>query len=200
VTAGVTSGGVRALGLSALLACLIAVAVAAPSSGASKVGSGSGKVGSSPGKTQIRKSRGKFVPIPDEVPHAEGTYIDKRIIPDLTYIARHFKVYVVEGFSGRLPSGKKVGCNCHVSDSEHKIGLAVDLIPLVRPRCDKTWHGITRLAHWAEPKQNQPQAPFRWVGYDGDEGHGCGNHLHLSWNHDPDYKKGRPSAWVETFR
>ena len=29
----------------------------------------------------------------------------------------------------------------------------------------------------------RPALPFRWVGYDGDAGHGCGHHLHLSWNH-----------------
>ena len=50
-------------------------------------------------------------------------------------------------------------------------------------KCDASWAPITRLAHWAEPVQNQPRPPFRWVGYDGDAGHGCGNHLHLSWEH-----------------
>jgi len=50
-------------------------------------------------------------------------------------------------------------------------------------RCDASWAPITRLALWAEPVQSQPRPPFRWVGYDGDAGHGCGNHLHLSWEH-----------------
>ena len=89
---------------------------------------------------------------------------------------------------------------CHVRDSDHKIGLGVDLIPLVKPRCDRTWHGVTRLARWAEPRQGQPRAPFRWVGYDGDDNHGCGNHLHLSWTHATKYEKNKPSHWVETFR
>ncbi len=51
------------------------------------------------------------------------------------------------------------------------------------PSATPTGPAITRLAHWAEPVQEQPRPPFRWVGYDGDAGHGCGNHLHLSWNH-----------------
>ena len=40
--------------------------------------------------------------------------------------------------------------------------------------------------------------PFRWVGYDGDAGHGCGNHLHLSWNHAiaPEYTL---AEWVEVL-
>jgi len=46
--------------------------------------------------------------------------------------------------------------------------------------------------------QNEPILPFRWVGYEGDAGHGCGNHLHLSWNH----AAAPPSTlaeWVEVF-
>jgi hypothetical protein len=142
-----------------LAGCLLA--------GAASAGDG---VGSSPGDTKIRDSRGKFVPVPDEVPHVEGAYVDKRIRKDLIYIARHFKVLVVEGFAGRLPSGVKVGCpKCHVSNSEHKIGLAVDIVPFVRERgvpsgaevaarlrpgrgfdarggCDSSWRGVSRLA------------------------------------------------------
>ncbi len=84
------------------------------------------------------------------------------------------------------------------------------LRPLQRPRrrhgagrtasgkCDETWAGITRLALWAEPTQNHPAPPFRWVGYDGDAGHGCGNHLHLSWQHAaaPQFQL---AEWVEVF-
>ena len=64
--------------------------------------------------------------------------------------------------------------------------------------CDSAWRGITRLAHWAEPVQNRPRAPFRWVGYDGDAGHGCGHHLHLSWEHAiaPMFQL---AEWVEVF-
>ena len=65
-------------------------------------------------------------------------------------------------------------------------------------RCDAGWRGITRLAKWAEPLQNRPRAPFRWVGYDGDAGHGCGHHLHLSWDHAP-APMFQLAEWVAVF-
>ena len=46
--------------------------------------------------------------------------------------------------------------------------------------------------------QNRPKAPFRWVGYDGDSGHGCGNHLHLSWDHAP-APQFQLAEWVAVF-
>ena len=127
--------------------------------------------------------------------------VDRRIVPDLRWIAAHFPIYVTDGYSGPLPDGEHVGCNhCHVRDSDHYNGLAVDLVPLngTSGKCDASWAPITRLAHWAEPVQNQPRPPFRWVGYDGDAGHGCGNHLHLSWEHAaaPMFQL---AEWVEVF-
>jgi hypothetical protein len=157
-----------------------------------------------PGRTHINDNRGRFVHIPRSVPHVPGAYIDKRIRRNLIWLANHFRIYVVEGFAGRLPNGDKVGCpQCHVSHSEHKIGLAVDIVPLHNDgtgKCNKRWKSVSKLAKWAEPRQNQPLPPFRWVGYDGDEDHGCGNHLHLSWNHDDRYEKYKPSRWVEVFK
>jgi hypothetical protein len=156
-----------------------------------------------PGRTHINDDHGRFVHIPRSVPHVKGAYIDKRIKRNLIWIARHFRIYVTEGFAGRLPDGTNVGCpKCHVRHSEHKIGLAVDIVPLHNDwtgECNKRWKSVTKLAHWAEPQQDEPLPPFRWVGYDGDEDHGCGNHLHLSWNHDPKYEKYTPSRWVEVF-
>ena len=72
-------------------------------------------------------------------------------------------------------------------DSDHYNGLAVDIVPLEASDRNATPTGaaISRLALWAEPVQSLPAPPFRWVGYDGDAGHGCGHHLHLSWNHAP---------------
>jgi hypothetical protein len=156
-----------------------------------------------PGRTHINDNRGRFVPIPDRVPHVDGAYIDKRIKRNLVWIARHFRIYVTEGFAGRLPNGERVGCpRCHVTHSDHKIGLAVDIVPLHNDytgECNKRWHSVSKLAKWAEPQQNEPLPPFRWVGYDGDVDHGCGNHLHLSWNHDSKYERNTPSRWVEVF-
>src|SRR5262249_13954417 len=98
------------------------------------------------------------------------------------------------------PDGEHVGCDeCHVRGSDHYNGLAVDVVPLHGDaKCDSTWAGINRLAEWAEPVQNQPVPPFRWVGYNGDAGHGCGNHLHLSWDRAPAAQSQR-ADWVEVF-
>ncbi len=126
--------------------------------------------------------------------------IDSRLVPDLRWIAAHFPIYVTEGYSGPLPNGEYAGCHgCHVKHSDHYNGLAVDIVPLHwSDRCDANWRGVTRLAHWAEPVQNQPVPPFRWVGYEGDAGHGCGNHLHLSWEHAP-APEFQLAEWVDVF-
>jgi hypothetical protein len=143
---------------------------------------------------------GEIVPIPAAIPHEEGDMVDRRIVPDLRWIAQHFQIYITDGYSGPLPNGEHVGCNnCHVKHSDHYNGLAVDIVPLNgSAKCDASWQGITRLALWAEPQQNQPVPPFRWVGYNGDAGHGCGNHLHLSWEHAP-APQFQLAEWVEVF-
>ncbi len=172
-----------ALAAAALLAC----STAAPTSAA-------------PLPTRLVHATGEIVPIPASIPHEEGDMVDRRIVPDLRWIAAHFPIYVTDGYSGPLPDGEHVGCdNCHVKGSDHYNGLAVDVVPLNGSgKCDSSWAGITRLAHWAEPVQNRPRPPFRWVGYEGDAGHGCGNHLHLSWEHAlaPMFQL---AEWVEVF-
>ena len=154
-----------------------------------------------PASTRLVYAAGEIVPIPAAIPHEEGDMVDSRIVPDLRWIAQHFPIYVTDGYSGPLPNGEHVGCNnCHVRGSDHYNGLAVDVVPLngTSGKCDATWAGITRLALWAEPVQNKPALPFRWIGYDGDAGHGCGNHLHLSWNHAPALRY-ELAEWVEVF-
>lgn len=155
----------------------------------------------SPGVTRVAYGIGKIVPIPASIPHETGDMVDRRIIPDLRWIAERFPVYVTDGYSGRLPQGGHAGCfGCHTKNSDHHNGLAVDIVSShFSFRCDAAWRGITRLARWAEPLQNRPNAPFRWVGYSGDAGHGCGNHLHLSWNH-AEVREFRVAAWVEVLR
>jgi hypothetical protein len=184
----------------AWIACVLAIAataalVASPLADALR---------DTPGSTYHKEKPRRFVPIPDRVPHVAGAYVDRRIKRNLVWIARHFNIYVTEGFAGRLPNGKKVGCpQCHVQNSEHKIGLALDIVPVNTDwsgRCNKPWRSITKLAKWAEPHQNGPLPPFRWVGYNKDEAHGCGDHLHLSWNHHERYRKFKPSRWAEVFR
>ncbi|MDQ2631812.1 MAG: hypothetical protein M3Y75_12695 [Actinomycetota bacterium] len=153
-----------------------------------------------PGPPKIVFGTGKIVPIPASIPHEEGDMIDRRIIPNLRWLAQRYPIYVTDGYSGPLPNGEHAGCHgCHVKGSDHHYGLAVDIIPLnPSSSCDARWRGITRLATWSEPIQNRPNLPFRWVGYDGDSGHGCGHHLHLSWNHavGPEFQV---VEWVETF-
>lgn len=150
--------------------------------------------------TRLVQASGEIVPIPAAVPHEAGDMVDRRIVPDLRWIAAHFPIYVTDGYSGPLPNGEHVGCdNCHVKGSDHYNGLAVDVVPVNgSSKCDASWSGITRLAHWAEPVQNRPRPPFRWVGYEGDAGHGCGNHLHLSWEHAP-APMFQLAEWVEVF-
>jgi hypothetical protein len=153
-----------------------------------------------PGTSRTVFATGKIVPIPASIPHEEGDMVDRRILPDLRWIADRFPIYVTDGYSGPLPNGERAGCNrCHTRHSDHYNGLAVDLVPVGGSnKCDLTWQRITKLALWAEPAQNKPRPPFRWVGYDGDAGHGCGHHLHLSWNHAiaPEY---RLAEWVEVL-
>lgn len=152
--------------------------------------------------TRYAYAPGEIVPLPASIPHQAGVVVDRRIVPNLRWLAQRFPIYVTEGYSGRLPGGgEHVGCRgCHVKNSDHHRGLAVDIVAVRGGnRCDRSWRGITRLARWAEPRRNRPRAPFRWVGYDGDRGHGCGHHLHLSWNHAPT-REFQIAEWVEVFR
>jgi hypothetical protein len=170
------------------IATLLACWAAAPASAA-------------PLPTRLVYATGEIVPIPPAIPHEEGDMVDRRLVPDLRWIAARFPILVTDGYSGPLPNGEHVGCNnCHVRNSDHYNGLAVDVVPLNGSGiCDASWSGITRLAHWAEPVQNRPRPPFRWVGYDGDAGHGCGHHLHLSWEH-ATAPMFQLAEWVEVFQ
>ncbi|HEY1853820.1 MAG TPA: hypothetical protein VGG40_04470 [Solirubrobacterales bacterium] len=153
-----------------------------------------------PAVTRIVHAPGRLVAIPASIPHEAGDMVDSRIVPDLRWISQRWPIYITDGYSGPLPDGEHVGCDeCHVHGSDHYNGVAVDLVP-VEPSstCDSHWTAITALALWAEPVQNEPVLPFRWVGYEGDAGHGCGNHLHLSWNHAP-AKQFELAEWVEVF-
>jgi hypothetical protein len=132
---------------------------------------------------------GRFVPIPGQ-PWAS---VDRRILPNVLYLVRRHHVRVGDGYAtiGHEPRG------------EHPLGLAVDLYP----GPGGSWRDVGRLAKWAEPRQNRPRPPFRWVGWNGDFNHGdprhcrpargCPPHLHLSWAHSPG-KPRRPvrKVWV----
>jgi hypothetical protein len=112
---------------------------------------------------------GAFVPIPG----FPGEMIDQRLLADVAWMVSKYKIFITDGYatSGHAPNG------------EHPIGLALDIIP--NKAVGGTWRKVTRLARLAEPTRNAPSPPFRWVGYNGDAGHGRGHHLHLSWMHSP---------------
>ena len=127
---------------------------------------------------------GRFVPIPG----FPGERIDRRLLPDIRYLVRRYKIFITDGYSNDP---------VHAANGEHPLGLALDIVP--NKAAGGSWRLITRLAKREEPQQNHPVAPFRWVGYNGDAGHGRGNHLHLSWNHS-DARPGRPAKTVYTMR
>jgi hypothetical protein len=138
------------------------------------------------GPSAPRTGGGRFVRIPGQA----WARVDRRILPDVLYLVRRYHVRVGAGYAiqGHEPLG------------EHPLGLAVDLYP----GPGGSWATVSRLARWAEPRQNRPRFPFRWVGWNGDHNHGhpsvckprrgCAPHLHLSWSH----TRGRPRRPVRT--
>jgi hypothetical protein len=131
----------------------------------------------SPGRLSWRTGGGHWV----EIPGQTWARVDRRILPDVLYLVRRYHVRVTEGY----------GTVGHEPFGEHPLGLAVD----IEPGPGGTWADVSRLAAWAEPRQNRPRRPFRWVGWNGDFNHGhpsickprlgCAPHLHLSWSHSP---------------
>ncbi len=127
---------------------------------------------------------GRFV----DVPGFPGERIDRRLLNDLRYLKRKYNIFLTDGYSTDP---------VHAANGEHPIGLAADIVP--NGSVGGTWRDISRLARRFEPVQDQPIAPFRWVGYNGDSGHGRGDHLHLSWDHSAT-PAGRPARSVYTLR
>ena len=137
--------------------------------------------GASPAAARMRSTKldrhlcktvhgGRFVAIPG----FPGEKIDRRLIPDIRWMKHRFDIFITDGYSNDP---------VHAGNGEHPIGLATDIVP--NRSVGGTWGEIGELAHLAEPSQNHPIAPWRWVGWNGDPGHGRGNHLHLSWMHSP---------------
>jgi hypothetical protein len=105
------------------------------------------------------------------IPGNPGEYINPSILRELMQILHKYHARVTDGWA---PQGT------HATNSDHHWGGAVDLVP----GNGGSWGLIDKLSQWAEPSQNHPRKPFRWVGYTGDTGHGRGNHIHLSWLRD----------------
>jgi hypothetical protein len=129
------------------------------------------------GRVRRMTGGGRFVPVPGQT----WNRVDRRILPDVLYLIRRYRVRITEGF----------GTVGHGPFGEHPLGLAID----IEPGAGGTWADVSRAAHWAEARQNHPRFPFRWVGWNGDFNHGhpsackrsrgCAPHLHLSWSHSP---------------
>jgi hypothetical protein len=142
------------------------------------------------GRLRSRTGGGRPVAIPGQT----WALVDRRILPAVLWMVRRYRVRITEGFA-------TVG---HSRFGEHPLGLAVD----IEPGPGGTWADVARLARWAEPRQNRPRLPFRWVGWNGDANHGhpsickprrgCAPHLHLSWSHTPT-RPGRIARTVWVF-
>jgi hypothetical protein len=129
---------------------------------------------------------GRFV----KIPGFPGERIDRRLLTDIEFLLEKYKhkFFITDGYSTDP---------VHARNGEHPIGLALDIIPDFSRT--KKWRKVSRLAKWAEPKRDEPRAPFRWVGYNGDVNHGRGNHLHLSWSHS-ETKPEKPARTVYTIK
>lgn len=129
------------------------------------------------GRVRWMTGGGRRVPLPGQ----SWALVDRRILPNVLYLIRRYRVRITEGY----------GTVGHTHFGEHPLSLAVD----IEPGAGGTWDDVSRLARWAEPRQNRPRAPFRFVGWNGDFNHGhpsvckrrlgCAPHLHLSWSHSP---------------
>lgn len=164
-----------------LLPALLAIAFAAVLAGPALALMNSQKLGRN---VCLTTGGGRAVAIPG----FPGERIDSRLRDDIAFLQRRYKIFVTDGLSEDP---------VHAANGEHPMGLAIDVVPDVA--AGGTWRDISALARWAEPAQDHPAAPFRWVGYDGDDGHGRGHHLHLSWDHSETKPAGR-AASVYTLR
>jgi Ca2+-binding RTX toxin-like protein len=127
-----------------------------------------------------RVGGGRFVPIPG----FDGERIDRRLLADIAHLRQKYKIAITAGLA----------MHGHAAGGEHPIGLGLDIVP----GKGGSWNDVDRLARWAEPRQNRPRSPFRWVGYNGDANHGRGHHLHLSWRHSP-VRPGKAARVVWTL-
>ena len=111
------------------------------------------------------------------IPGQTWARVDRRILRDVLYLVRRYHVRIGDGYGSTATS-----CSASTrSASPWTSG---------RARAAR-WRTVSRLAKWAEPRQNHPRPPFRWVGWNGDFNHGdpshcqlrrgCAPHLHLSW-------------------
>jgi hypothetical protein len=135
------------------------------------------------GAVERDRSPGGLAPLPTTVTSGERIDCDRRIRPDVLWLARRYRVRVTACFA------------IHATGGEHPLGAAVDLIPAPGVSWAQTTERLARAIGWKRSCAASgvapacARAPFRFVGYDGYPGHGdpahcaCGGnaHLHLSW-------------------
>jgi hypothetical protein len=150
------------------------------------------RIATVPAGSKTMWSPGRFVVIPG----FPGKRIDRRLLPDVVWLVRRYDLRITSAYT--LSKG-------HEQSGEHPRGLAIDVVPAR----GGSWASLARLARWAKPAGGAPRKPFRWVGYNGDKGHGdpshckvrkaCFPHLHLSWQHGYT-PRGRAAPWVSVLR
>jgi len=148
-----------------------------------QAGAAAAVTGGSLGKVRRVTSPRRLAPLPaSAVIGGAAIQCDARIISDVEYLTRRFRVRVTACYA------------IHSLDGEHPLGAATDLVP-----ADGNWDHTLQLARaigWREscaasgvaPACARP--PFRFIGYNGFPDHGdpahcvpCsgGAHLHVSW-------------------
>lgn len=167
------------------------------------------ETGDAPGGVQRDRSPGGLAPLPATVASGAPIRCDRRIVADVVWIARRFRVRITACFA------------IHATGGEHPLGAAVDLVPDAGRSWQQTTERLARTMGWRRScaasgvAPTCARAPFRFIGYDGYSGHGdpahcgCGGnaHLHLSWL--TSASDGQPQhaqrgayfapAWIDVF-
>jgi hypothetical protein len=155
------------------------------------------------------RGAGGLKALPITITAGSALECDRRIRPDVIWLARRYRVTVTACYA------------IHTTGGEHPLGAAVDLVPDPGQSWASSTERLARAVGWKRscaasgvaPACARP--PFRFVGYDGYPGHGdpahcaCGAnaHLHLSWL--TSASTGEPQnaarttyfapAWVDAF-
>ena len=95
--------------------------------------------------------------------------------PDIRWMKRRYDIFITDGYSTRPgPRGERRAPDR--PRDRHRPEHGQRAAPGARSASSRTSPSRSRT---------QPIPPWRWVGWNGDAGHGRGNHLHLSWMHSP---------------